>query len=74
MRIMCDTDKLRNLENADEPAQTYSWLSYSILNSLMNVPSHSWNSFRVIVCLFALMTMLFRLNEYPSAVNEQQKV
>ena len=38
------------------------------------VPSHSWNFVRVIVCLFALMTMLFRLNEYPFVVNELQKV
>ena len=27
-----------------------------------------------VVCLFALITMLLRLNEYPVTVNEQQKV
>ena len=35
-----------------------------IVKFCANVPSHSWNSVRVIVCLFALMTKLFRLNEY----------
>ena len=35
---------------------------------------NAYHSVRVIVCLFALITMLFRLKEYPFAVIEQQKV
>jgi len=40
----------------------------------LNVPSRSWNSVGVIVFLFAILTMLFRLNEDPFAVNERQTV
>ena len=61
-------------KNVIECVQTYPWLSNSMLNSLKNVPSHPWNSVHLLASLFTLMTMLFRLNEYSLAVNEQQKV
>ena len=62
-------------KNANEPAKTFLSLSNSMLNSLMKVPSHSGNSVRV-YCMPARSddNMLFRLNEYPFVVSEQQKV
>ena len=60
--LLIDCPKTLMKVIANEPAQTYSWLSNFMLNSFINVPWHFWN------CI------LFRLNEYPIAVNEQQSV